>query len=72
MPSSLDPQALGALIAVTVMLALLVVLGVAALLAVWAWLRKHDRGELRWTPTGAELRIDSPPQILTAKQGETS
>lgn len=65
-----DPILLGALYAVTAVLALLVLVGIVTLGSVWAWLSKHEHGELRWNRYGLALKVESPAEIRYATNEE--
>lgn len=55
-----DPQVLGALYAILGVLALLVLVGIAAVLALWSWLRAHESGDVHWNRHGFAVKANRP------------
>jgi hypothetical protein len=63
---------LGLLVAAACTLALLSLLGVGGALALWAWMRSHERGAISWHAQGFEIRADVKKLqsvLSTAQQG---
>lgn len=67
---NLEQFQLGLLVAVASVLGVLSAVLVGVGWAMWSWLRGHERGELRWTSTGAELKVESPAQVRYATKDE--
>ena len=55
-----DPQLLGALYAILAVLALLTLTVAIVAGSVWAWLRGHTFGEIRWDRYSFAVRLDNP------------
>ena len=68
--TALEPFQLGLLVASAAILLLVVLLGAAVVLAAWSWMRRHERGELKWTRTGFRVEAESPARVMYARPEE--